>query len=35
MMINNGSDNEKVFYGLLVFFSVVIGTFGYFITNVK
>lgn len=33
MMINNGSDNDKMFYGMLVFFAVTIGSFAWFITN--
>ena len=35
MIINNGSNNDKLFYGMLVFFSVVIGSLGYFIMHVK
>ena len=35
MMLNNGSDNDKLFYAMLVFFAVTVGSFGYFIMNVK
>jgi hypothetical protein len=33
--IMNQDNNDKVFYGFLVFFAVVIGSFGAFIMNVR
>jgi hypothetical protein len=31
----NQDNNDKIFYGFLVFFAVVIGSFGAFVMNVR
>ena len=35
MIINNGSNNDKLFYGMLVFFAIAVGSLGYFIMHVR